>query len=365
MAGARLFARIAITMREEWRQFAAESRRYLWLLPAGPMFSAIPFALNFAYWRQENRLLTGAGVSLVYGVTMPAVMWLSYGLAYGIRIALRQRIGGWTPQTIVFHVSIGICAMLTGIWISMQINARLFGLPAEAGAMLPSIIFGSFVLFFFVVYLSYRQLKEESLTLRAETAEARYHQLETQMRPHFLFNALNSLAELIESGEPGAAEVAHRLSELYRQILANSGRKTASLSSELGIVRAYLELEQLRFGPRLRFAIRAPEEGDGIHLPSLMLQTLVENAVKHGIAPSLAGGEIRVEIDREGPQRFALRVRNSGAPYDPAVAAAGTGLKNTRARLDLLYPGLHGFAIAAQPNGETLAEFHFTGARLD
>lgn len=352
-------------MDEDWKRFAAESRKYLHLLPAAPLIAMVPFVLNIAYWRQENRLLTGLGISMVYAVIMPLSMWTCYGLTYGVRIAVRRRTGGFVRQDLRFHALIGLFALFVGIWVSMKLISLLFNLKYESGALLPSLIFGSFVLAFFLLYFSYRQVKEESLTLRAETAEARYQMLENQVRPHFLFNALNSLAELIESGQPRAAEVTYQLSDLYRQILANAGVKTAPLVSEIDIARSYLELEQLRFGPRLRFAIRAPENAREVHLPSLMLQTLIENAVKHGIAPSLEGGEIMVEIEREGPARFSLRVINTGAVYRPAVMGAGVGLKNTESRLDLLYPGRHDFGIRTDSAGRTVAGFRFTGEKID
>ncbi|MBL8166695.1 MAG: histidine kinase, partial [Acidobacteria bacterium] len=294
--------------------------------------------------------------------------------------------------------------------------------PSQAQPSFFSIlIFSGLIATGFTLYFAYRRAQEESLALRAVAAEARYHTLENQMRPHFLFNALNSLAELIESRQEHAAETAYKLSELYRQILANSGLKTASLSSELEIVRAYLELEQLRFGARLQFSMQAPAESDQIYLPSLMLQTLVENAVKHGIAPSVTGGKVEIQIvntqsaspsasqpgsqsvpqlasqpgsqsvpqlapqlasqpgsqsvsqpasqsvsqSAPTPRLFFLRVTNTGSRYQTQVANQGVGLANTRARLELLYPGRHQFTIGSDDEGRTVAGFYFTGERID
>lgn len=188
-------------------------------------------------------------------------------------------------------------------------------------------IFGGIVIVVFSFYFAYKQTNEEALALRAEAAEARYHALENQMRPHFLFNALNSLAELIESGQENAAETTYKLSDLYRQILANSGLKTARLDSELEIVRSYLELERLRFSSRLSFDIEQPENSHEIFLPSLTLQTLVENAVKHGIAPSIEGGRIAIEIAQQPNKLYSLRVTNTGIRYQPQVLSYFTGEK--------------------------------------
>src|SRR5262249_24449051 len=206
------------------------------------------------------------------------------------------------------NILINLVGLAVGVWVAMGINQRALGKPGSGEGFLGSMIFGGIIILVFAFYLAYKQEKEEALTLRAEAAEARYHVLETQLRPHFLFNALNSLAELIESKQEKAVENTYKLSDLYRQILANSGLKTARLDSEIEIVRSYLELEQLRFGSRLRFDIEYPENSHEIYLPSLALQTLVENAVKHGVAPSVDGGHIAIVISRQLDDHYSLRV---------------------------------------------------------
>jgi LytS/YehU family sensor histidine kinase len=132
----------------------------------------------------------------------------------------------------------------------------------------------------------------------------------------------------------------------------------------------YLELEQLRFGSRLSFSIGRPENSHEIFLPSLTPQTLVENAVKHGVAPSIEGGHITVEITavegaRQADKLYALCVTNTGAPYRPKASNNGTGLANTRARLELLYGDRHEFKVESDRQGRTVASFKFTGERVD
>src|SRR5690606_5494444 len=141
-------------------------------------------------------------------------------------------------------------------------------------------------------YYAYREAQAENLTLQAANAEARYHALKHQLQPHFLFNSLNSLSELIDSDREAANRMTQRLADLYRGILSSAKRTTAPLSSELALVRDYLELEQVRFGERLQFRLSAPESAQRIHVPTLVLQTLVENGVKHGVAPAGRGGGI-------------------------------------------------------------------------
>jgi two-component system, LytTR family, sensor kinase len=112
--------------------------------------------------------------------------------------------------------------MIMGVALSQALNYLFNGIVWRPERLLPALVFGGLVLTVFVLHDAGRQAREEALVFRAAAAESRYHVLEQQMRPHFLFNSLNVLAEMIESGNTGSAAAAHRLSDLYRQILANS-----------------------------------------------------------------------------------------------------------------------------------------------
>ncbi|HZS03770.1 MAG TPA: histidine kinase [Blastocatellia bacterium] len=348
-------------MNQHWHRYWAELGRYSRPLVLAPLIALIPFLLNLEYWRENGGLWAGLRASLIFGTVIGLTIALFFGVVYAGLTWITVRTGKFYQPPVPVQILLGTFGAVTGMWLVSFIRG---GQPVENPPFLPVLIFSGMIATAFSLYFAYRQAKEESLALRAEAAEARYHALKTQMRPHFLFNALNSLAELIESGEQNAAEVTYKLSDLYRQILANSGLKTAPLSAEVGIARAYLELEQLRFGPRLGFAISVPAASDEIYLPSLMLQTLVENAIKHGIAPAVAGGHVEVEVSRNGSQLYHLRVTNSGQPYR-VNTSPGTGLVNTRARLDLLYGHRHRFSLAADEQGRTVAGFYFTGERID
>jgi sensor histidine kinase YesM len=190
--------------------------------------------------------------------------------------------------------------------------------------------------------------------------EAQLNTLKTQLQPHFLFNSLNSLSELIESDRARAAEMTQKLADLYREILAASDRILSPLSSEAAIVQKYLELERLRFGERLSFRVVLPPNAERVFLPSLLAQTLVENAVKHGIARSIEGGEVelRVASDATGGYRFELT--NTGEPLRAGYRPR-TGLTNSKARLDLLYGPEHGLELLSDPSRGTRVSFHFSG----
>jgi Histidine kinase len=376
-------------MREEWKNFWLQWARHLWRLPFGLLIALVLFLIAMPQWHRSGALLTGLMISAVYGVVIPITVALCFAAAYAARLQISIKTGRVFKVSMPVNILINVVGLAMGLQLGMRITHAAFGAMAAGGHFLTSMVFGGGVIVVFSFYFAYKQAKEETLALRAEAAEARYHALENRMRPHFLFNALNSLAELIESGRENAAETAYKLSDLYRQILANSGLKTAPLDSEIEIVRSYLELEQLRFGRRLNFSIKHPENSHEIFLPSLTMQTLVENAVKHGIAPSIAGGHIAVEITavesaippnkpyslREkntGTERadqpdklYALRVTNSGTGYQPKASNNGTGLANTRARLNLLYGDRHEFRIESDPQGRTVTGFNFTGEKID
>ena len=181
--------------------------------------------------------------------------------------------------------------------------------------------------------------RAEAFRLESAAARASLAALTAQMQPHVLFNSLNALKELTLDDPQRASALTQRLAELYRGILAASATPTSSIADEIAIVRNYLEVEHVRFEDRLRFEIEVPPELARLEVPSLMLQTLVENAVRHGIARSRHGGEIRVHAERRGDE-VVLEVSNTGAAYvegSNAEDRVQVGLTNTRARLGLVF----------------------------
>ncbi len=351
-------------MREEWREYWKHAASYNRYLLFGLVVSLLMLLLNLPYWREQNRVLRGVSVSLIFWLSIGLMIIVTFLGVYAILTAVRIRTGFLIRRFLFLDISLTAVAVASGILLALFLESVIFQEEMRISIFYPAFIFSIFIGILFFLHIAYRRAKEEALKMQAIAAESKYNALEHQMRPHFLFNALNSLAELIESGHEGAAEMTHRLSDLYRQILANSKLKTATLHSEIEIARRYLELEQLRFGSRLQFSIHAPLEAQDIFIPSLMMQTLVENAVKHGIANSIEGGTIEVEISKPSDKLYQLKVSNSGAAYKEN-AAQGTGLTNTRERLALLYGKAHEFNIHTNGAGKTVAGFYFTGEKLD
>ena len=225
------------------------------------------------------------------------------------------------------------------------------------------------VLSVLVVVVASSWHRAEAYRLETAAARASFKVLEQQMQPHFLFNALNALKELIPDDPAVARDFTQRLAELYRLILKVSTQATTPLADELAIVEHYLEVERIRYGARLRYGIEAPDELRTLHVPSLMLQTLAENAVKHGIARARQGGDVWVRGRRHADGGLELEVVNTGAPYvvgapsDPRTGER-TGLENTRARLALMYGDKAAFSIASDADGATRVRCVVTGERV-
>jgi hypothetical protein len=347
-------------MKTAWRSYWREMFYYARYVVGGLLISLVPFLLNLEYWQEKDQVIYGFFSSLMFGSIISATIWSVFAITFALLTFIHIKTGAPIRAPIYLVVALSTLGMLLGWWIISHIK----GNPVQGGDWLSAIIFGGFVLLLFFFHFAYRQAREETLAHRATAAEARYNVLEHQMRPHFLFNSLNSLAELIESGSEQAGEMTQKLSDLYRLILQNSDRKTSTLKSETEIVRRYLELEHLRFGSRLRFSINLPENSEEIYIPSLMAQTLVENAVKHGISKSIDGGHISVEVVRIADKAYRLNVSNTGLPL-VEKAEAGAGLANTRARLGLLYGDRHEFRLASDDRGSTVASFSFSGEKID
>lgn len=196
--------------------------------------------------------------------------------------------------------------------------------------------------------------------------EAQLNALRTQMNPHFLFNALNSIGALVHSDPARAGAMTTGLADLYRSIVGASKSRTVPLADELKLVETYLTLEQVRFDERLTFSLAVDPAARSIAVPGLLLLTLAENAVKHGIAKLRSGGQVTLEIGKdEGTKFFRIRVTNP-APKDPGQATPGTntGLANTRERLDLLYGTKHQFAAARDQGGNFVVSFCLSGESL-
>jgi sensor histidine kinase YesM len=194
---------------------------------------------------------------------------------------------------------------------------------------------------------------ERSLRAEAHAHQAQLRALRYQINPHFLFNTLNAIsAQVVMERNQEATKMIARLSDLLRLTLGTEGRHEVPLGDEVDFLRRYLEIEQLRFGDRLRVEYDVPVENLAACVPAMMLQPLVENAIKHGIAPRSAPGRIRIAAQRVG-EMLELEVSDNGpgiSDHSPR-RGQGVGLSNTRARLKQLYPSQHRLEIGNAMEG--------------
>ncbi|HEY1042314.1 MAG TPA: histidine kinase, partial [Telluria sp.] len=192
--------------------------------------------------------------------------------------------------------------------------------------------------------LQAQQLQDEAERERLgrEVSESQLRLLRAQIEPHFLFNTLGAVQQLAEKGAPRAAELTANLIDFLRASMAEMRSEQVPLSSEFGLVESYLKVMKTRLGERLDFSVSLPALLESVSVPSMILLTLVENAIKHGIEPSLRGGQVEVSALREGT-RIRIRVEDTGVGMNE-LPGGGNGLENVRRRLQLA----HGEAAALE-----------------
>lgn len=205
--------------------------------------------------------------------------------------------------------------------------------------------------------------EELQKALQSEAEMAKNRLLQSQIHPHVLFNALNGLAELIHKNSKGAELAVRHLSDLLRRIMRATEHMRLPLGEERRIITDFLALESIRLQDRLRVRWEWDEELDSIEIPPLLLQPLVENAIKHGIAPSVPGGELVLRSRMSGGE-VILEVWNSGEPLLEKVAESGVGLRNLRSRLNLHFGERGSFSLSHSENG-TLASIRFEAIQVE
>jgi two-component system LytT family sensor kinase len=199
-----------------------------------------------------------------------------------------------------------------------------------------------------------RRRREKEARLERELRDAELRALEAQINPHFLFNCLNSIRGLVTEKPALAQDMITRFATLLRYNLNRDVGHTVPLSAEAEVVADYLALEKIRFDERLRVQFDIDPKAGSIQVPPMILQTLVENALKHGIGRLPQGGEIRIQA-AAGPDTLVLRVQNSGQLAETNAGDPQIGLNNVRERLRLLYGSRAGLDIANQNGGYVAA----------
>jgi signal transduction histidine kinase len=320
--------------------------------------------------------------TLAYALPIAMLCWLSIDLGRLAVARLRllsgtkrtaELIGGWPGwQWMVAVVIVG-----SGIGFSggTAIGNRLTGFnspglldstgPREALSLLLVALVPAIIITYFFYFRSQIDAKEAAiLTAQRQAAEHQLKLLESQLEPHMLFNTLANLRVLIGMDPPRAQAMLDQLIAFLRSTLSASRAAQHTLGSEFSRLADYLALMQVRMGARLQTRLQLPESLAAVMIPPLLLQPLVENAIKHGLEPSVGGGRIDVVAEQEGRQ-LKLTVRDTGVGLATAADADSTsfGLTHVRERLATLYGDRAGLDLAAvdasvDAEGGTCATIH-------
>jgi LytS/YehU family sensor histidine kinase len=202
----------------------------------------------------------------------------------------------------------------------------------------------------YLYYSRYREGEVRTAQLSAQLAQAQLQALRMQLHPHFLFNTLNAISTLVHKDPEIADRMIARLSDLLRLTLENIGIQEVRLAKELEFLERYLEIERMRFADRLEVRMQIAPETLDARAPYLILQPLVENAIRHGIAPRAARGCVEIGAERRDG-KLVLTVKDDGPGMGATGAKHGVGISSTRARLERLYGAAHRFELENGENG--------------
>ncbi|HKD09463.1 MAG TPA: histidine kinase [Bryobacteraceae bacterium] len=323
------------------------------------------FALPSLSTHREWRILLGS-----------LAQWWSWGLLTPLIVAVDRRLpvsSKQLPRRVLAHLVLSLfftgafiylvaaihAALGIGAW-GVLLNARL--LPSAAAMFLWNWLVYLLIVVGWQAFRYYEQYLTGELRverLERQFAEARLNALRMQLEPHFLFNALNTISSQVERDPKLARRMIEHLGDLLRASLDSKDKKEVPLAEELASLRHYLAIQQIRFGDHVKVEIRVDQEVKLALVPGLILQPLVENAIRHGISARSSGGTVTICAARAG-NRLEIRVLDDGVglpkEYNPETSP-GVGLAVTRQRMVELHPnGASRFAIRNRTGGGTEVE---------
>lgn len=275
------------------------------------------------------------------------------------------------PRSLLLHLpaSFAIAAIMTAGHISIDAYFDR-NLARVVFTNFPARVFVSidknFIVYWLIIWAShalnyykrYRESELQASQLKAQLAEAQLQALKMQLHPHFLFNTLHSISSLLSRDTEAARRMIARLGDFLRLTLENSGAQEVTLRDELDFLRCYLDIEGIRFYDRLTVRMEIEPQTLSVRVPNLILQPIVENAIRHGIAPRSVPGLIEIKAARSN-ERLRLEVRDNGPGLPLELGAnrtgrRGIGLSNTRDRLRQLYGAQASFELANDARGGLL-----------
>lgn len=310
------------------------------------------FGLGMFSWR--NALLMALAAPLGLGLTH-----------FYRAVLIKRRILElpFVPLTVLAFT--GVIGLSVALFLGLSIIGILFsGGNVDWSGLTPNYVFMSVLnwsryVFVWVLIYHLHSLMErvnsvhlERLSYENQFKQVELQNLKAQINPHFLFNALNSIKALTHSNPKRAGDAVVLLSEILRYSLNYEKQTLIALGDELAVVKDYLDLEKIRFNQRFAYEFEVESGTEKWPVPPIILVTLAENAIKHGIAQSVQGGKVRIQVWVNN-QSLYLSVCNTGR-YLPAPGREGIGLANIRRRLEMLYAGKAWFEITNTPGDETV-----------
>jgi two-component system LytT family sensor kinase len=302
-------------------------------------------------------LRSGRAMSFAWGLASQAPGWAMWALATGPIVALSRRLPlAWPTRVGALAVHTAACVATATAFSAIYTLAERVFLPRPVAGPFAGQLWHNFVgwaPFMLMAYacivgvghaLTYAEQVQreqaEKAELQTQLVEAQLGALRMQLQPHFLFNTLNSVAMLIRSADNArAVEMIALLGDVLRALLRSPSELESTLAAELELLGRYLEIEQVRFGERLRLAWQIDDGAQLALVPPLILQPVVENALRHGLWPLPDGGELAIAARRSG-DALELEVADQGVGLAPGFDLAhtrGVGLANVRARLERMY----------------------------
>ena len=330
------------------------------------------FGLFFASQVLINRAYRGRPLNLAHTLSIwliCAYIWAAL-TPFILYLAKRLRIERGRLRNVLIHLvaSLGFSVIQLGAYVATTSLTNQSSQPFGQ-AFQEFVVTGlhfNLLTYWALVALShatdyYRKYQERELNaaeLRTQLAHAQLSALKMQLHPHFLFNTLNSIAVLVrKSSNKEAVNMLSGLADLLRHSLENIDTQEVPLKDELEVLRLYLEIEQVRFNDRLEVRMEIEEEALAALVPNLILQPLVENAIRHGIGTQSAAGVLEIRARRDNG-RLSLEVRDDGpglSEHGSKLGGAKIGLTNTRTRLQRLYGKAHTFELSNAVGGGAVA----------
>jgi two-component system LytT family sensor kinase len=316
-----------------------------------------------------HALLRGLFDAYLSALTTVAVFWVAR------RFALER---GRMLRGIAVHLVAAVLLSLARVAVVVEASRRVGWLEERDFDNQFSGRFHQYLLYYVLLlgiahavhyYGRYREREREAERLAAGLAEARLQALKMQLQPHFLFNTLNAISALIPAEAKPARRMVARLGDLLRIALEHEETQEVTLREELAFLQPYLEIEQARLGDRLSVVMEIAPETLDARVPHLVLQPLVENAIRHGIAPRIGPGRVEISAARGADDRFLhLEVRDYGPGLDrdhQPGTRKGVGLANIRSRLEQLYDGEHRFELGKHAGGGVSVKISLPFRRAD